>query len=470
MKTRKTVITVLSAALVIALIISCSALLDSSSLDLVKEEQIAPPGKTLVRFNLMNLNSRTILPDTSAITDENDFDHFTVEILDGSAVDVTPAALQGDLTLTELTTAFPLDSGDTYEFTVIAWDDSTIAVALALGTTSLNLTTASTVNIVLKEIVNGVDEGLFAWDVVTTFTNPLGGATVPYTTALLTLIDLSSGDPVTTLDGYDLLTGSQNQGDESVPSGYYKMVIELGRTAGAQTYQTVYVQDMIHIWAGFTSTYDKTLPNLRSTYHLVEYEYNDAGNALIGTRPDVGVTHGGNIPAAHFVPANNPHTTATPGPATFMFGGWYTDDTTFLNQITAASMIIKPLNLYAKWNAVTSVNVDFDISVGFSTGYDPDIFAAVTSYNQTANSFNILVTINNTSSFDTFEWYDDIDDTTPIGTSTSGTPTFTLTYALAAGTANWWQAGAHVLTLVVYDSTDLSGMKYSAEFTVTCTP
>jgi hypothetical protein len=435
MKTKKTVISVLTAVLIIALIISCSELLDNPIPNLVEEkEQAAPPGKTLVRLNLMNLNARTVGGDTSAITGIGDFEYFQVRIADTTTnTSVTlPVALQGNIAAVTTITSTPvaLEAGEEYKFTVTAFD--ILDTRLALGASILRVSsTTNTVSIVLKEIVDGSGEGTFVID-----TDVTGWDTVTFT-----LTDLSDDTEVET---DTLITGTASNHSDDYNSGNYLLTITLVKA----NCETVMVVEVVKIYEGFITTYDAALPVARSNRHLVQYNYNDATNTGI---PSQTVNHGGNITNT---------TGITHSTLTDVFTGWFTDNGVWDNQITGTTVIIKPLSLYARWDP-SSIPVDFTGVTLNWTGLNIPQLSGNASFLQSTSTINITITVDNDTDYTTFEWYL---DGTLIPSATTATLAINENLASAA---NWWQAGTHSITLIVDKA--LSSIE-SGTFTITCTP
>jgi len=127
--------------------------------------------------------------------------------------------------------------------------------------------------------------------------------------------------------------------------------------------------------------------------------------------------------------------------------------------------MIKPITLYANWVPLGKVNVDLDVGLGFPEEYDPNISADINSFSQDSASFTITLTVGDTSTYNRFEWYADTSKSVLLDTGDE----ITIDYALDATNVDWWQAGDHVITLLVYHSSSPS-IKYSAEITITCSP
>jgi hypothetical protein len=474
MKTKKAVIAVLSAVLVIAFIIGCNVQLGP---DAGEEQQPAPDGKTWVKLNIVDSksNARTIIPNTSGyndLSDDDQFDHFNVFVTLSDNTDVTPDDpfdWTADLSYTDITTeAMALEPGITYTFTVIALKDTPSygSIKLAMGKNDLAVTGGgpNTLSITLKEIVDGEGQGTFAVS---------SSNIATYSTAELTLysfaeddsafadeLDPGTGDYVTDID---IKTYA---GPFTVPSGYYRMTIALTNT----NCEPVTVVEIVHIYEGFPSIYSATLPTLRRNKHFIEYDYTEGAKGVSGLEDET-VTHGGSI-------TNLPPTvTFAPPSSSFIFGAWYDDwDATANgnagavdgNIVNASTKIIKPLMLYAKWEPA-SVNVTFSsIGLGWSGPIIPDFTGSTASYLQGDGSdeIEIELIVDNASAFQSasFRWY--IDGTLYV--AGNGQDTITITGDIDSA-LNWYQAGVHTITLEAND-VDAPHIPYSGKWTITCTP
>ncbi|WP_461256400.1 InlB B-repeat-containing protein [Treponema sp. R80B11-R83G3] len=373
MKTKKTIIAVLAAALVTALFIGCNVLpLEEQNLNNV-QKQPAPDGKVRVRINLGNKqsNARTLLPDTDEYADPSDFPYFVLFIYSQTGSDyvsvptsspiaskpsVTPYtyitydAFATDLLLTPgkfSFTVFACSANDGSE-DYLAWgetDDSANSNLITISGTN------DEVNITLKEIVGAsisstwtdfVSAGKFSWLI----DNDDNDLLDYYDTASLSLtevggsaydFDETGGSGVTVLDlkDTDIFTANNDGILTQIPPGYYMMVLTLEKA----DHQSIYVREIVHIWSGLETKYiTDTLPTLRSTVHTVTFNYNDVSNAGV---PSSNINHGSTI-------TNNPTHSGTA--AGWSFKGWYYD--IGLTKPVGTDKIINSIQVYAKWNQV----------------------------------------------------------------------------------------------------------------------
>jgi hypothetical protein len=448
MKTKKNVIAVLTAALVTAFIIGCVAPMDSPNFGtgVTPSGRTTPDGKVLVSLNLVNSDSgaRTVLPTLGGYATIDGFDYFTLTVTKGGVSQGLPLALQGDIAAvaTITSTAIPLDSGGNYVFTVIAYDSGDDRRALGTYTITNLGSTNNTINIVLKEIVDGLGSGFF------TVTSNASG----YDSADLTMTPLSVTG---TADQIDIdITGNDYE-DIPLKSGYYRMTIALTKA----NCEPVTVVEIVHIYENFTTTYIDTLPTLRSNLHAITYSYTLDGGAVGTGMPSENVAHGASI-------TNLTATNSIP-PVGYVFGAWYdgvngTSTAVAGNVVGATTKIIRPLTLYAKWEpAQTNVSIS---SVTLKWGGDnPPVISGTATYSQALGTITILISVASPELYGNMLWFND--QNTQIGTG--DTLNIGQTFASATGGAlNWWQAGTHTITFTATEG----GIPYSTQQTIVCTP
>jgi len=457
MKTKKTLIAVLTATLIVtAFVIGCNVQLDNTDSD--NWDKTAPEGKTKVRLNLASFNSkaRTLAPSSASFpTSLTDFDHFILEIYDETNLaSVTPnSPFDGDFYETDLTSdtlTVELATGADYTFTIIGYKSATEAIAIGILKEE-NISAAATLSITLKEIVNGTGTGTFAWTGLnTTFLDPVAGGALAYTTATLTLTNLGAGaspSPAT-------LTAAN--GSLTPVSGYYKMVIQLGRA----DYQTVYVQDIVYIYAGFTTTYSGPLPALRSTKHVLTYNYGKDANPVPASETRTtsisDINHGTVVSAVSghvAIPTYEDNISATD---TYVFEKWYKTGTApyyttdLSDPLVATDRVLGPMTLYAGWILLTDVNVSIELDVAFTEGFTPTITPTVTSFTHGSYTLNIQLAVSPASGYDVIKWYKDTSPTVLIG----NTSIINIGYTLDNTNVDWWQAGDHYVYLELSSSTN----------------
>jgi len=389
MKTKKTIIAVLAAALVTAFIIACNVPMDDLNLDSgVGEKQSTPDGKVRVRISLGNSNSnaRIILPDTSSHKVASAFDKYLLFIHDDtdgifeglpSSTPITSTDPSDDNTFVYITydkfaTDLLLTDNHFYTFTVFAcnsagdfqaWgesDDGSDNPSIEIINDGSDL-----INIKLKEIVSMptawdtfISGGKFSWNIAALSLSS-------YTTAVLSLTEIGGaafpiGGPGNFSVNLKSVGGIGNV--SNVPAGYYRMVLQLG----ANNKQTFYVREVIHIWSGLETKYipgtgegttAAPLPALKSLLHTVTIDYGDDDGDNDGPESKT-ATHGNTI---SYVLANTTDpddgTTVvditTPDHSTpddYYFYRWHKTNSAGA-VITGSEIIISPITLYAEWLA-----------------------------------------------------------------------------------------------------------------------
>jgi len=507
MNTKKTIITVLTVVLVTAFIIGCNIPLENANKINIDESviqpasadnQSAPVEKIRIRLNVLNsdTNPRTVRP-SGLPTGTADFDFFKLSILgsnsgpvalpDNSGGGSGPGDVDyGDYFNYASLGAFSIDltSGQQYTFTLTGYKftyvDGTADIyteqAVGVGATPAPLSVAGTVNIALKEIVNGTAPGTFSWNVNTTFTDPVAGTSTSYGTATISLYTLSDTaliSPLTQVSNINLLSNANNTATGiSVPSGYYKMIITLTKT----NYQTVYVQEIVHIFAGFTTTYAQALPALRSTLHKITYDYSTDTGYNSGTSTNLlseNLNHGAAFSTLTTLSSNKP---VHSSPATNQFNQWYTVNTAGLlsSPLDTTGLALKPITLYAGWTTISQIQVTLNPTFAFTGQYDPNLLVAASSFDQTDTVINFTITVKNFGDYDTFTLYKDESATQIITSGVVADPendtdlAITVSLAYSSANVNWWQIGDHVFYLVATNSSNPTKISDSIEYTLTC--
>ena len=330
-KTKKCgVFAALAAALFItaALVTTCVDPVIPGSLPVPKAKQLSdfvpPEGKGYVMLNFAEGGlGRTIRPNTAAYADlEDDFTYFDVHFLaitePNDINDPSPGHSQdlNGIDYETLTGIITLDE-DTYTVSVWAYDiavpgpvvhQPTKAVAYGTAPSILTITSAGGTSgtITLKEVDTGPGTGTFKLGLTAAATTPATGAT-------LTILTYPDGDP-TDVSAEPINVGTQLNGTSAfsatLPSGYYTVALTLTRASC----KTITIPEVLHIFQGMTSTYERTLPNLNPNVYTITYTL---GFTSTWT-PDTGAsfTHGSLITK----PSN-------PTRPNHDFDGWFTTAT-----------------------------------------------------------------------------------------------------------------------------------------------
>jgi hypothetical protein len=351
--------------------------------------------------------ARTIMPDTSAVTTLANFTNFDIYVLNGTT-DVAGSATKGvspnSSGVFPSIAVAPVESPGTYTVQVFGNFGGT---AVAFGSASSGAIAASAtanVSIGLTEIVDGEGDGTFAWDITPAANSPaaavsmnilaIGGGAVAKNVGALTL----TGTP-----------GSQKYTDSTtLPSGYYRVEIEQTRT----NYKTVKTISSLHVYQGFTSTFDSyTLPDLKRTVYVVTYNWNDGledeSELADPVMPVVFTTQSVNHAGAITRPATNP----TPRAANLVFDDWYllpTSTTAF--PFASTYKLLNDLTLNAKWTTITTGNIVVTVTgVTYPnpTALEPNPTLSGTTVSQTGAQITITLANAVTADYDSYYWLDE---------------------------------------------------------------
>jgi len=254
MKTKKTVIAALTAALLVSaiLITGCmDQIVEKSDNDTENGNYKVPKGKSLVRFKISDSNARTILPGVGGVgiqLDDMFYDVIfssttagggTVELAkpnDGSNLDT----MTGDkLTYSDITGPISLTPGDYFVLLrAFADKDGDVLIAKYQSPAEVNFPDGDTVSVSVKliGIVDGEDEGILSY--VANIHND-------YTTQTLDIFEADGSTIVSSID----LTSGGGTGTTNLDSGYYIVKI----TASRPKHITNSITDAVHIYPAMTS-------------------------------------------------------------------------------------------------------------------------------------------------------------------------------------------------------------------------
>jgi len=389
MKTKKTVIAVVTATLLVSamLIIGCLApQIDEISVN--NDEEIInypiPPGKGIVKFKLNDKNVRTILPDftqyeadgtnvggmyfevaftrTTADANNGDIIYFpgdgNYDSGDGSTKDAKKASYA------DVTGPISLPNGN-YSFSITAFndDDGTITIA---GYNSISDITVSTGEagkhgpFTLIPNIGGVNDdgspskGTLAYDI----TIPAGS--YPAGTAVVNIYDPS--DLTTPLGDSFVLSGGQNNSSIDIVSGYYIVKVLVTKTH----YLTRQYMEALHVYPGFTSTMDAINITLIQNEFEVSFDMNTASVTAVTLE----VTNASNTAfdpqwinyakkATAPINVGGAGLGADPNPddSDYAFRGWYKEPIG-INKMDFDDWILIDTPLYAKWGLNTGFSFD----------------------------------------------------------------------------------------------------------------
>jgi len=368
MKT-KFFLSVLTAVLVTAFIIGCDAPPDISNLNSGQGVKSTPDGKVKVRLNIKDstTKARTIMPDTSAYGSVGQLPFFLLLVTNnsnpGNDENLTGTDFESYFEISAFDEELTLTSGDTYTFEVFACDSDTAPINyLAYGskanyTAGATIATSPPIEIVLKEITEEKNpvyksNGKFSWNVDESLLYELVESNLElfYDDVILTLDPIAPGSNTLTEDlNTESSPGTLNNNIKTVdiPPGYYKMLLKLEKDG----FQTVYVQEIVHIYSGFESKYEpKTLPALRSTRHIITLDYGtDQENAAIDRIPTTTIDHGNTYNDNAYIMATT-KTIKHSNRDEYHFAGWlYNSASSTTTPMLPADRVLKPNKLYATW-------------------------------------------------------------------------------------------------------------------------
>jgi len=356
MKTKGTLITVLTAALLVsaALIIGCSSPGDGMSAGLkeTKESNFkAPPGKGIVRLNVSDKNARTIMPDSTSLPIANMYFIVEFESSTGGTDFTFPSS--GTLIYNDIIgTPIVADAGE-YNITITAFEnqDGTNPIAgwssdapgygsVASGATGgvYEVTISGTTDITANLVAfgNGANTGYFVYSIsipngsydsakfgITRYSSAVGGFPSPID------LNITPGTPLISSPGYTL------------PSGYYTVTVTLTKAH----YRTIYYRYALHIYPAMTSTL-----NLDVDDPLVQNEFELSFNvpsALVSNFSAFASKYVGYatvLSDTGIVPA------PAPSAVTTSFDGWWSDADFLTGKLTLSNERILNANrtLYAK--------------------------------------------------------------------------------------------------------------------------
>jgi uncharacterized repeat protein (TIGR02543 family) len=368
MKTRKTVIAVLTAVLLIsaALMVGCMNPAEELSAKQGAEDSNyqVPAGKGIVRFKIADSDARTILPDfTEYFASDSNVGamFFDVKFTDtSSAVTYFPAGVGGNppakkATYAQVTAPITLANGS-YSFIITAFndDDGTIPIAGYTSVSNITVTGGATSTAgpfkLLPLIGTAYDgtntyNGRFTYDV----TIPSQG----YDTKTLAIYTYAN--QTTPIDTISLVEDTKTTATKSdIPSGYYIIKV----TVAKNHYLTRQYTEALHVYAGMHSKMTAlTVPE------LVQNEFEVSFN--MSSRP---ISNGSN---AAFNPqyiqyakqATKPAVNPAANDTDYVFKGWYDGSGGTGDEWDFATWILADRVLYAKWAQAAGFEIELEEDV-----------------------------------------------------------------------------------------------------------
>jgi len=361
----------------------------------------APPRKALLEVKFPEETARTILPGSTQT-----FTRYEIDVV-STGLDHSFDKTAAVLTVSAGTGSVAMPEGE-YNVTVRAFTGTNPTYILAATGQDLAVevdSSGGTATIALEPrgVVTSPTpvNGTFTWNL----TLPSGGVD----TATLNVYNIGTTTPAAAgLTNVDISsTGAINLTGVSIPSGYYDVKVELTK----DEYATEIITDVLHIYAGLTSNYVYTFPDLARNMYEVTYANisgggdSGAGNTFTDTTKFI---HGGYVTNYY---TTDPTNTTTPSN---VFDAWYKEAARSNKWNFSTDRIIGDIILYAGWipAQTLTVNVSFlnpsDQTLTFSGGTTVNTTQATLLTNP-----NVVFTLSNFASFDavTFEY-----NNTPIAT------------------------------------------------------
>jgi hypothetical protein len=220
--------------------------------NMLKDE--TPPPAGYGYFMMKVSDARSILPPATQY-DVDDIDTFELAFTGAATINET---------LSSHTEKVSLPQG-TYDLEVTAFKGSgaeAVAVFTGESKTSFEITAGGTasINIELFPIIaSGEGRGAFAWDITLPALDSAAMTITP--------IDTANGTAAQTIP---LTANTRNQNERELNTGFYRVLIVLEKT----DYQSVYIREALHVYAGMTSEYVK------------EFEDSDFNSAVQPNSPD----------------------------------------------------------------------------------------------------------------------------------------------------------------------------------------
>ena len=385
MKTKKTVIAVLTATLLVSamLIAGCIDQLDEitvkvkdkdnevtivgdSDVDVadvdVADNQIPykiPVGKGVVRFKITDNNIRTILPDFSQYDDLSGnkianmhFDiEFTRHVSGGGTGDGDIIYFPGDgtvdpgdfstkpsskATYSQVTSPITILNNGYYGYKITAYDDNngTVTIAGFTSTTDISVSsgTIGSASVTLIPFMDGSFNGNFYY-----------GVTIPVDTYNTKTLSIYAYNNLTTpiVNGVITLNedGTKKTATISIPSGYYIVKVTIGKNH----YLTRQHTEALHVYPGFTSKMTDLVIDTPLVQSEFELSFNMNGKTNTNNTDNFNPRY-----VNYGAKANDPGTPIANG---YGFDGW------FENQAGSGSawdfatrLILSTRTLWAKWH------------------------------------------------------------------------------------------------------------------------
>jgi len=360
MKTRKTVIAVLIAALLVsaALIVGCMNQFEGISVKDAEDDYQIQEGKGIIKLKISD-SKRTIMPTAFPIADM--WFTITCTATAGGANVTFPTA--GREQISGGNKNIPLTNG-TYTVTVSAWDDydagdSSVGVPIAGYTQNGVIVNNASVNVNanLIGITDGADEGKFFYYILAD--DPVNGefTTIDYTSKTLQIFKYGTATQV----GGDIDIDTNDSGEITLDSGFYDVIV----TLEANNCQDRVVDNILHIYPSMTSYYGVLIPPPAPVPVDAPIVIPAPVQNLFTVVYDLdGVTQSSSITLNQSV--SNAASTTTPGSPTSLthdFVRWVTTQGSSTPWGFGTTKIFKDTKIWAEWTAKAGANITITFNI-----------------------------------------------------------------------------------------------------------
>ncbi|MCL2806025.1 MAG: InlB B-repeat-containing protein [Treponema sp.] len=335
-----------------AVVVLITALLVTGCLDIIDPSGLSLNNQNNSNKGILIINlgggGRTIMPTGGLEM----FDEFKVTVLDEENGDAIVDDYDEEVVTFIASSGIGTINLEAGEYTVIVEAFINNVLAATGEATGVTVTTTGTADITLKEIDNA-GNGTFAWTFNLTQLEE-------YTTATITIANHGGGSQaiptiqnnLLAVEGDDPPEPIGFEGSATLISGYYRVTVTLAKAR----HQTRTLTEILHIYAGMTSSYAPTLPALVQNNFDVTFNPNGGANT--------GALLTNNILEINW----NTTITAQPVPANSgkIFDGWW-DAATGGNEWTfgvGGDRVYNTTILYARWSDLPPVTVtlEFDLA------------------------------------------------------------------------------------------------------------
>jgi len=376
MKTKKTVIAVLTAALLISAalilgVVGCASPMGGASVNpgstADKSTFQIPAGKGVIRFNISDKNARTIMPDADSLELEDMFFQVIFTADSGNSANDKTLPVPGNpyISYASLTDdPIVMAAGDSYDIQIIAFNQSAVLGSISVAGWSsdapiaVNAADTTTVNADLIAYVNelGVGSGSFSYSVAVPDMD--GG----YDTCEMVITAHSSNYNYPTPLEIPLVVDDTTADVVPLPAGYYTVKV----TVAKAKYRSEVIVQALQVYPAMTSTWTPiVVPALIKNVLDITFNLGVVGTNVSnpsGTFDALVRNYGTSFPSA-LVVAPVP-TGAYSG---YSFAGWYTNSTFSGSVFTPPTRVLTDTALYAKYTPPGTPNA-FGVNITFTFG------------------------------------------------------------------------------------------------------